>query len=426
MSHLTTRSAYSRLVDRLNRFPQGAPPSELLYKILQMLFSEHEAELVALLPIRPFTAASAARRWKKSEAESRNILNTLADRGILLDTEREGHSVYTLPPPMAGFFEFSMMRLRDDINQKVLAELFYQYLNIEEDFIKALFTNGETQLGRVFVNEPALPPELSLHVLDYERASNVVRTASHRAVGLCYCRHKMHHLGRECDAPLDICMTFNGAAESLIKHGIARSIETSEGLDLLQQAYDRNLVQFGENVKEEVSFICNCCGCCCEAMLAAQRFGMLHPVHTTNYMPRIDDRLCNGCAKCIDACPVGAMTLVSANDPLKKRKRRARLEEDLCLGCGVCTRTCPEDALRLRQRPARVIAPLNGTHKAVVMAIERNKLHNLIVDNHALWNHRAMAAILGVILTLPPVKQALASKQMKSRYLEHLISQFKN
>ena len=426
MSHLTTRSAYSRLVDRLNRFPQGAPPSEVLYKILQMLFSEREAELVALLPIKPFTAASAARWWKKSEAESQEILNTLASRGILLDTERDGHSVYTLPPPMAGFFEFSMMRLRDDIDQKVLAELFYQYLNVEEDFIKALFTHGETQLGRVFVNEPALAPKLSLHVLEYERASHVIRSASHRAVGLCYCRHKMHHLGWACDAPLDICMTFNGAAESLIKHGIARSVDTSEGLDLLQQAYDRNLVQFGENVREEVSFICNCCGCCCEAMLAAKRFGMLHPVHTTNYLPYLDDQLCNGCAKCVDACPVEAMTLVSANDPQKKRKRKARVEEDLCLGCGVCTRTCPEEALRLRARTGRVITPLNGTHKAVVMAIERDKLHNIIFDNHALWNHRAMAAILGVILTLPPVKQALANKQMKSRYLEHLISQFKN
>jgi ferredoxin len=391
-----------------------------------MLFSEREAELVALLPIKPFTAASAARWWKKSEAESQEILNTLASRGILLDTERDGHSVYTLPPPMAGFFEFSMMRLRDDIDQKVLAELFYQYLNVEEDFIKALFTHGETQLGRVFVNEPALAPKLSLHVLEYERASHVIRSASHRAVGLCYCRHKMHHLGWACDAPLDICMTFNGAAESLIKHGIARSVDTSEGLDLLQQAYDRNLVQFGENVREEVSFICNCCGCCCEAMLAAKRFGMLHPVHTTNYLPYLDDQLCNGCAKCVDACPVEAMTLVSANDPQKKRKRKARVEEDLCLGCGVCTRTCPEEALRLRARTGRVITPLNGTHKAVVMAIERDKLHNIIFDNHALWNHRAMAAILGVILTLPPVKQALANKQMKSRYLEHLISQFKN
>jgi hypothetical protein len=32
-----------------------------------------------------------------------------------------------------------------------------------------------------------------------------------------------------------------------------------------------------------------------------------------------------------------------------------------------------------------------------------------------------MAAILGVILKLPPVKQAMASRQMKSRYLEYLI-----
>jgi hypothetical protein len=48
----------------LNRFPQGAPPSELLYKILKMFFTEKEAGLVALLPIKPFTAKKAARIWK--------------------------------------------------------------------------------------------------------------------------------------------------------------------------------------------------------------------------------------------------------------------------------------------------------------------------------------------------------------------------
>ena len=32
-----------------------------------------------------------------------------------------------------------------------------------------------------------------------------------------------------------------------------------------------------------------------------------------------------------------------------------------------------------------------------------------------------MAAILGVILDLPPLKQALANQQMKSHYLEALI-----
>ena len=73
-----------------------------------------------------------------------------------MDVERDGETGYTLPPPMAGFFEFSMMRVRGDVDQKVLGELFYQYLNVEEDFIKALFTDGETQLGRVFVHEPVL------------------------------------------------------------------------------------------------------------------------------------------------------------------------------------------------------------------------------------------------------------------------------
>ena len=48
------------------------------------------------------------------------------------------------------------------------------------------------------------------------------------------------------------------------------------------------------------------------------------------------------------------------------------------------------------------------------MAIERGKLQNLIFDNQALASHRAMAAILGVILRLPPVKQALASRQLRS------------
>jgi NAD-dependent dihydropyrimidine dehydrogenase PreA subunit len=422
MSHVATRSAYGRLVDRLNRFPLGAPPSELLYRILQMLFSEQEAGLVALLPIKPFTAAAAAKIWKKPLTESRAILDTLADRGILLDTDQNGDSMYALPPPMAGFFEFSMMRVREDIDQRVLAELFYQYLNVEEEFIKALFTNGETQLGRVFVSEPALPQTVSLSVLDYERASSIITSASHRAVGLCYCRHKMEHLGRACDAPMNICMTFNATAASLINHGIARSIDNREGLDLLQQAYGENLVQFGENVREEVSFICNCCGCCCEAMLAAKRFGLLHPVHTTNYVPVIDEQTCNGCGKCVDVCAVEAMALISANDPNKRKKKKAHRDEELCLGCGVCVRNCPEDALQLEARAERVITPLNSAHKAVVMAIERGKLQNLIADNQALWNHRAMAAILGVILKLPPIKQALASRQMKSRYLEYLIS----
>ena len=435
MAHAASRSGYAELVKRLNRFPQGAPPSDLLNKILGLLFSEREAALVALLPIKPFSAATAARAWKMSVTEARKVLDGLASRAILLDVAGRRRQYYVLPPPMAGFFEFSMMRTRGDIDQKLLAELYYRYITVEEDFIKALFVRGETQLGRTFVHEPALlgqedrkpvlTSEDALHVMDYERASEVILTASHRGIGLCYCRHKMEHLGRACSAPLDICMTFNTTAASLIRHGYARAVDVAEGMDLLRQAHDRGLVQFGENVRQQVSFICNCCSCCCEAMIAARRFGILRPVHTTNFEPEVLDS-CSGCGDCVAACPVEAMALVSVHDPAHPKRKKAKVEASICLGCGVCVRACAKTkSLRLRRRAERVITPLNSTHKAVLMAIERGNLQNLIFDNRALVSHRAMAAVLGVILKLPPLKQAMASRQLKSRYLEALIGRLK-
>ncbi len=421
MAHNTLKSGYQQLVERLNRFPQGAPPSETLYKILRVLFDEREAGLLALLPIKPFSAAQAACNWQMEELEARKLLETLAGRAILVDVD----GVYTLPPPMAGFFEFSMMRLRGDVDQKLLGELYYQYMNVEEEFIKALFVNGETQLGRLYVNEPALSEENALHVLDYERASEVIRSASCRGVGVCYCRHKMEHVGRNCAAPKDICMTFNSSAISLTRNGYARPVDVAEGLYLLQEAYENNLVQFGENVQCGVNFICNCCGCCCEAMIAARKFGLLHPVHTTNFLPEVDEALCNGCGKCVAACPVEAMGLVSANDPRHPKQKKARVDQELCLGCGVCTRTCTLKGLALRSRQEHVITPVNSVHRVVLMAVERGTLQNLIFDNQVLASHRALAAMLGAILKMPPVKQAMASQQIKSRYLLRLLESLK-
>ena len=89
-------------------------------------------------------------------------------------------------------------------------------------------------------------------------------------------------------------------------------------------------------------------------------------------------------------------------------------------------RACANGNIHLESKPERVITPINSTHRIVRMAIERGKLQNLIFDNRVLWSHRALAAVLGVILRLPPIKQALASEQIKSRYLETLIKRMKS
>lgn len=413
MSHLTAKKSYEQLATRINKFPLGAAPSENLYKILEMLFSEKEARLVAQLPIRPFEIKTAAKRWSVSHSEAAKVLEGLASRAILIDIYKEGKVFYVLPPPMAGFFEFSMMRTRGDIDQETLAKLYYEYLNVEEDFVKDLFTGTDTNMVRTFVNESVLTTDDAVTILDYEKATHYIETSEHMGVSMCYCRHKMLHMDKACDAPMDICMTFGPVADALIRHGQARRTEKVEMKELLHQAYEHNLVQCGENMKKGVSFICNCCGCCCEALLAAKRFGNLHPIETTQFIAKINDKTCNNCGLCVQVCPVEAIEQVDG---------KVNVIEELCLGCGVCVRNCHKKAMLFNTRDIRIITPESSVHRTVLMAIEKGQLQKLIFDNDALYSHRAMAAILSSILKLSPIKRAMASDQMKSKYLLKILS----
>lgn len=415
MSHISNKEAYKRLEERINRFPQGAPPSKTLYKILSMLFTEKEAELVAMLPIKPFTVKAASRIWKMDEVQTENILQKLASKAILLDVDYDGKKEYCLPPPMIGFFEFSLMRTRDDVDQKTLSELYFQYLNVEEDFIKDLFLSTETRFAKAFVQESVLSNQNQLEIMDYDRASNVIKNAKFITASMCFCRHKMQHLGKECDAPMEVCLTFGDSAYTLDKHGYGRAIEAAEGLEILNKAYDYNLVQCGENVRDGSVFLCNCCGCCCEGMQAIKEFGYLNPIQTTAFLPQVVGESCIGCGKCSRACPIDAIKV----DPVSKK---AKVDEGICLGCGICVRNCHKKSIYLKHRQKEIITPANTTHRIVLQAIEKGKLQELIFDNKALFSHRAMAAVLSAILKLPPVKKAIASKQLKSIYLDKLLS----
>ena len=424
MGHLTTRDAYRNLSDRINWFTQGAPTSETLYKILEVLYTEKEAKWVALLPVRPFTVKKAAKIWQTSEFKAERLLDHLCEKALLVDSYLNGIRKFVMPPPMAGFIEFALMRTRGDIDQHYLGELYYQYMNVEEDFIKDLFFATETKLGRVYVQEPVLTNDKTNHILDYERATHIVEEAEYIGLGLCYCRHKMFHAGHPCEinAPWDVCLTFDNVARSLAQHGdYARLISKAEALDALERSYASNLVQIGENVREHPAFICNCCGCCCEALQAARHFSPMQPEATTNYIPEISLEDCVGCGKCAKVCPVLAISMEEGENG----KKKAVVNREICLGCGVCARNCAVKAIELKRRPEQIITPVNSTHRFVLQAIEKGTLQNLIFDNQAFANHRAMAAVFASILELPPVKQALASKQLKSVYLDRLLSHHK-
>lgn len=418
MSHLVGKDAYKSLEERLNKFPQGAPPSEALYKILSMMFTEKEAELVAQLPIKAFNIKTAALIWKVKESEAEKILDTLASKALILDLEcdKDNEKKYLMAPPMAGFFEFALMRTGGHLDQKVLSQLFHQYLNVEDDFMKELFFGSETKMGRAFVQERVLNNDNSIDILDYERASHIIKSAKHIGVSSCYCRHKAHHLGDDCYAPMETCLSFDTTAYTLTKHNYARKIDSHEALDILNMCYDYNLVQCGENVQKQPNFMCNCCKCHCEAFTSAKKFGLLVPVNTTSYIPYVDTHKCIGCGKCTNICPMEAISVTTTG-----KDKYAQVDDKLCLGCGVCVKNCPKDAIKLKRRKESIITPVTTVHRVVITAIEKGQLQNLIFDNQAHKSHKAMAAILASILKLSPVHKVMASKQMKSVYLAKLL-----
>lgn len=422
MSHIVGKDAYKSLEERLNKFPQGAPPSETLYKILSMMFTEEEAALVAKLPIKSFNIKDASAIWKLDEVTTARILENLASKALILDleSEKDGEQKYMMAPPMAGFFEFALMRTGGHLDQKLLSKLLHQYLNVEDAFVKDLFWGTDTKLGRAFVQERVLNDENSIDILDYEKASHIIKSAKHIGVSSCYCRHKAHHLGDDCYAHMETCLSFDTTAYTLTKHNYARKIDSSEALDILNMSYDYNLVQCGENVQKQPNFLCNCCKCHCEAFVSAKKFGFLVPVNTTSYIPVINENKCVGCEKCTKVCPMEAIK-VGVSPKENSKTKLAKLDENICLGCGVCVKNCPTNAISLMRRKENIITPITTVHRAVLSAIEKGQLQNLIFDNEAHKSHKAMAAILASILKLSPVHKLMASKQMKSVYLAKLL-----
>ena len=144
-----------------------------------------------------------------------------------------------------------------------------------------------------------------------------------------------------------------------------------------------------------------------------RRFGLLRPMHS-NFIAAIDAAACVGCGQCAEVCPVQAIRAAGNGAGVS-------LEPGMCLGCGVCVRNCPSGAVRLDPRQGRVLTPVDTVHRTVVMAVERGTLQNLIFDNQVLESHRALAAVLGAVLRLEPVKRALAANLLKSRYVAAVL-----
>ncbi|MBN1608444.1 MAG: 4Fe-4S binding protein [Polyangiaceae bacterium] len=416
MGHLTGKRLYRALGHKVDGLSVRVPWNETLYALLKELYSEADAELIVKLPYGLAPLARLERVTGMAQSELLPRLESLCSRGLVFDLTVNGSTYYGPSPMVIGIFEFTMMR--SGVPHDKLARLFAEYN--ERSFFDANFGAAQrVSIARAVPHEGTVVPDEHVEVLDYEKATALVEQADRYAVGICSCRHEKEHLGhRTCQVPLEGCSTLGAlSVDYLVRHGLAREVSQTEMLENVARSRELGLVICADNVKRGVGFLCHCCGCCCNMLGGISRFGYTNTVVTSSYVARVRSDLCNGCRACSDACPIQAIARLSDPDPRFRKHGRPSVDQNVCIGCGVCALKCKTGALGLVPREKRVLHPETTFERVILQSLERGTLQNQLFDEPENKTHAFLRGLVGGFLRLAPVKQALMSDTLRSRFL---------
>jgi ferredoxin len=326
--------AYAAALDRLpNGFPRA--PSGVELRLLARLATPEEASLAALLgrEAEPFEDI-AARAGIEPEAARKRLMG-MTKRGITWISKEGGALRFRLAPFIVGLWEEQADRLDHDV-----VHLFEAYML--DGGAKGLM-GTEPFFHRVVPGHGAVKTE---RILPYEDVRAIVLAANAFHVSDCICRKERDVAGnRACSFPVHACLSFSPVARKPGPGDVTRE----EALALIDEAERLGLVHTVANAKSGLSYVCNCCGCCCGILRGITEFGLEHSVAASSYRAVVDDDACTGCETCVERCQVKAITV---------RDGTAVVDRGRCIGCGLCVTGCAPEAVRLEQLPdAQAVEP---------------------------------------------------------------------
>ncbi len=320
-------------------FPATATGVEL--RLLRHLFTEEEAavagELSGVLePIEEIHLRFEKHGSRYSHDDLRRIFDKLLEKGAITGgMVRSGEKMrrgYSLIPLVIGMFEMQVDRLTAGY-----AKDFEEYLGNE--YGPAVINTGTGQLRTVPVGK-AIESARVIGLYDDIKAY-VASVKGPFAVMNCVCRQAKDLLGSPCDHGdiRETCLTIGAAAAGMSRRGNARRVGRQEFVELLDRAEERGFVIQPEN-STEPSYICCCCGDCCEILKTAKKLPRPVEVFHTNFHVEVDPELCNRCTRCVSRCQMDAVRIEAMADV-------AVIDRERCIGCGLCISTCRVGSLSL-------------------------------------------------------------------------------
>jgi len=343
------------LAKRRGRYPGVDIPE--FYALMEVLFTAEEAEVYSAIP-RGFNPASTiAEAMGKPEDEVATLLETMANKGLCSAGPFGDATHYLAPLLVPGIFEFQFMRGTSTERDRKLAKLIHEY--------KAAVDKIQGQPKVTFPTTRVIPVDKKIEagntIHTYDQVSSYIEKYEPLAVSTCFCRHEAKLIDPDdhCGKPDEVCMQFGTGAQFVIARNLGRQITKDEALNILQRSEDAGLVHASVN-RQELDFLCNCCGCHC--MILKTALAQPKPGISLNsgFQPVWDPDLCTACETCIDNCPTEALMMGDQDVP--------EVDLDRCIGCGVCASGCPVEAIALQTRPGIEAPPVD--HKALRAAIK--------------------------------------------------------
>ncbi len=344
-----TEPVYEKLANALNARGgaiRGIKCREF-FALLEELFTPDEAALGAKMPMSPVTAEDLAKEIGSDPNELKCSLETMADKGLVFSRDRDGVRFYPLLILVPGIFEMQFMGGQVNDHAKKLARLFDDYFQAAMQPSAATSTPRVTFPSfRVIAVEQEITASVEVH--PYDKVSEYIANAEYIAVGTCYCRHHGELVGRPCDKPNDVCLTFGPQAEYVVERGFGRRISKDEALEVLNISENAGLVHCSSNTGKYLDWICNCCGCHCGVLRSIKNAAAPSMAANSSFIVTVNEEECIGCGDCLDRCWMDALTMegeIVTRDAVR------------CIGCGICISACPTGALTLQTREDAPVPP---------------------------------------------------------------------